>query len=138
MSNETTLPEWTNEEWEAATQRGLEAHKSEPRIAEANYDAATGLLALQLTGGAVEGARLSFPARAFPGLESASDAQLSAFIVAGQGASIRWPKLSVGIGTPAFVRWITSQRDETMSRQLANISRMRAQSSASERESVLA
>lgn len=132
MSNETTSPEQTDQQWEAATQRGREMHELEPRIAKANYDAATGLLSLQLAGGAVEGARLSFP-----GLESASDTQLSAFIVWGRGASIRWPELRVGIGTPVFVRWITGQRDETMSRHLVNIARMRAQLVAAERETVL-
>jgi len=133
MSEQNT-PEWTNQEWEAAAQRGRELHESEPRIAEANYDAATGLLSLQLAGGAVEGARLSFLPRAFPGLESASDAQLSAFIVGGQGASIRWPELNVGIGTLGLVRWMTGPRDETMLRPMANLARMRAKTLTKKQE----
>ncbi len=130
MPTEETFPTPIDAQMEEAARRGRQAHEAEPRIAHATYDAATGLLTLQLAGGAVEGASLSFPARTFPGLETASDAQLAAFIVAGQGASIRWPELQTGIGTPGLVRWITGPRDETMIRQMANLSRMRAKALA--------
>lgn len=100
--------------------------EKELRIASAQYETVRGRLELELTGGAMEGTRLSFIARHFPGLEAAGDAQLGAFIVGDEGQSIRWPEANVGIGPVALVRWACGLHETTLSRHLSNIGRIRS------------
>lgn len=127
MMEQTLEREWTEDELEQARQRAREAATREPRIKRATYDDTNGRLSLELMGAAFDGATLGFPARSIPGFEGATDTDLREFIVAGAGASIRWPVLNFGIGAPALVELATGLHQPSLTRRLHNLAEMRSQ-----------
>lgn len=80
------MAELSDEDYEAACERGRVEFKTQPHAARARYDRATGMLVPELYSGCV----FSVPARELQGLEAASDDELAAVELLGVGAGVHW------------------------------------------------
>ena len=89
-----------------AERRGREKLTNEPRAATARYEAATGLVHVELTNGCFFG----FPARQVQGLGDASDADLAAIEVLGVGFGLRWDALDVDVSVPGLLAGLFGTR----------------------------
>ena len=78
----------TDEEIDAATDRGRIVADTEPHARAARYDQATGQLVIELTNGAT----YSVPARQLQGLAEATDEQIAAVDIEG-GYGLHWDEL---------------------------------------------
>lgn len=82
---------WSDDQIAAATARGDERLRIEPRAAAARFDAASGLIIVDLTNGAT----FAFPPRLVEGLTEATPAQLGEVEVLGLGFALHWESLNV-------------------------------------------
>lgn len=87
---------------DAALERGRAAHASEPRAAAARYDRSSGRVIVDLENGCT----FAFPPRLAQGLEAASDDQLSAVEILGQGYGLHWEVLDVDLSLPGLMAGI--------------------------------
>lgn len=99
----------TDDELDAAEERGREQFATQPHARSARYDPQTGTVLLELFNGCM----FSFPARQLQGLETASDEQLSTVELIGLGYGVHWEPfdadftvaglLAGSFGTAAFM-----------------------------------
>jgi hypothetical protein len=93
------MAELTNEQIDAALERGRLAHTTEPRAALALYDTQRGQVIVELT----NGCSFAFPPRLAQGLESATDDQLSKIEILGAGYGLHWEALDVDLSIPGLL-----------------------------------
>jgi hypothetical protein len=82
---------WSDGQIEAATARGAERLRAEPRALAARFDPASGVVIVDLTNGAT----FAFPPRLVEGLTDATPAQLAEVEVLGLGFGLHWESLDV-------------------------------------------
>lgn len=87
---------------DAALERGRRAHESEPRAAAARFDRQSGRVIVDLTNGCTFG----FPPRLAQGLEAATDDQLAAVEILGNGYGLHWETLDVDLSVPGLMAGI--------------------------------
>ena len=80
------MADLTDDEIDAALERGRMARMAEPRIVEARYDRTGGRMVVELTNGCT----FLFPPHSLQGLETASDDELAAVEVLGSGSGLHW------------------------------------------------
>jgi len=100
------MAELTQEEYEAAVERGRIAEETEPRAKSAHYDRATGRIVVELKNDCT----FSFPARLAQGLENATEEQLAEVEVLGRGYGLHWEALNEDHAIPALVAGIFGTR----------------------------
>jgi len=83
----------------AAEARGREAARTEPRAIRVNYDQTAGRVVVDLTNGCT----FAFPPRLVQGLEDATEADLSAFEVLGDGYGLHCEVPDVDISIPGLM-----------------------------------
>ena len=83
------MAELTDEEYEAARERGRVEFETKPHARTARYDRDAGMVVVELYNGCV----FSFPPRQLQGLENASDAELASVEVIGIGYGLHWEPL---------------------------------------------
>jgi hypothetical protein len=93
------MAELTNEQIDAALERGRLAHTTEPRAASVLYDTKRGRVIVELT----NGCSFAFPPRLAQGLESATDDQLSKIEILGAGYGLHWEALAVDLSMPGLL-----------------------------------
>ena len=96
------MAELTDAEIDAALLRGMTVRASEPRAAKARYDRKRKRIIVELTNGCT----FAFPARLVQGLERASDEQLAAVEVLGQGYGLHWDAPNTDISIPGLLAGI--------------------------------
>jgi Protein of unknown function (DUF2442) len=93
------MAELTDADIDVALDRGKTLRATEPRVAKARYDRAKGRLVLDLTNGCT----FAFPARLAQGLEAATDNQLAAVEILGNGYGLHWEALDADISVPGLL-----------------------------------
>jgi hypothetical protein len=96
------MAELTDVEIDAALARGKALRATEPRAQKARYDRAKGRLVLDLTNGCT----FAFPARMAQGLEEATDDQLAAVEILGNGYGLHWEALDADFSVPGLLAGI--------------------------------
>jgi uncharacterized protein RhaS with RHS repeats len=89
----------TDEEIDAATQRGEAVREGHPQAVSARYDAARGLVEIALANGAL----FSFPPRLAQALQGATSVQLKDVEVVGAGSGLHFPILDADLYIPALI-----------------------------------
>lgn len=89
----------TDEEIEAARQRGRVEEETEPRAKSARYDRTTGRIVVELKNDCT----FAFPARRAQGLENATDDELAEVEVLGLGYGLHWETLNEDHAVPALL-----------------------------------
>ncbi len=87
---------------DAALERGRLARETEPRAAVARYDAPVRRIVVELTNGCT----FTFPPAMAQGLEHATDAELEAIEILGQGYGLHWEALDVDLSLPGLMAGI--------------------------------
>lgn len=90
----------------AAEERGRIAAQTEPRAARARYDRRRGRMVIALT----NGCSFTFPPRLAQGLEDASDDDLAAFEILGNGYGLHWERLDVDLSIPGLLAGLFGTR----------------------------
>jgi hypothetical protein len=105
-----------------ALAKGREAALSEPRAASVRYDAASRRVIVELTNGCT----FAFPADLAQGLEGASDTDLAAIEILGNGYGLHWPTLDTDLAIPDLMAgllgtrsWMTRKAGKTTSKAKA-------------------
>jgi hypothetical protein len=93
-------------EIEAADARGKAARRAEPRGAAARYDRRLKRMVVELTNGAT----FAFPVQLAQGLEEASDDELAAVEILGDGYGLHWERLDVDLSIPGLLAGIFGTR----------------------------
>lgn len=96
----------TDEEIDAALERGRIADLTEPRAASARYDRKTGRVVVDLKNGST----FIFPARLAQGLEHATDDELEEITIVGDGFALHWENLNEGFTVPGLLAGIFGTR----------------------------
>jgi hypothetical protein len=96
------MAEISDEDVDAALERGRIARLGEPRAASAHYDRTLGRIVVELTNGAI----FAFPPRLAQGLERATDEQLASVEVLGRGYGLHWEDLDVDLSVPGLLTGI--------------------------------
>ena len=96
------MAELTDEEYDAAVERGRIEFITKPHARAASYDRASGLLVLEL----YNGCKFSVPARYLQGLEGATDAQIGDFELSGYGYGLYWEALDADISVPGLLQGV--------------------------------
>lgn len=104
------MADLTDEEFEAANERGRISFETEPHAKSARFDRATRMIVVELYNGCI----FAFPPRQLQGLENATDDELAEVEVLGVGYGLHWgtrdadftvPGLLAGrFGTAAFMK----------------------------------
>lgn len=89
----------TNEEFDAANERGRIEFETKPHAASARYDRRSGLMTLEL----YNGCSFTFPPRQVQGLEQATDDQIEAVWLSLTGYGLHWDELDVDISVPGLL-----------------------------------
>lgn len=105
-NGEGSMDELTQEEYDAAVERGRIADETEPRAKSAHYDRKSGRIVVELKNDCM----FSFPARLAQGLEEATEAELSEVEVLGRGYGLHWESLNEDHAIPALVAGIFGTR----------------------------
>lgn len=87
---------------DAALERGRLARETEPRAAAARYEAPARRVVVELTNGCT----FTFPPAMAQGLEHATDAELEAIEIFGQGYGLHWEALDVDLSLPGLMAGI--------------------------------
>ena len=96
------MVELTDAEIDAALDRGKTLRVTEPRAVKARYDRTKGRIVVDLTNGCT----FAFPARVAQGLEAATEDQLAAVEILGNGYGLHWEALDVDISVPGLLAGI--------------------------------
>jgi hypothetical protein len=91
---------------DAALERGRAVRAHEPRASAARYDRASARVIIDLENGCT----FAFPPRLAQGLEGASDAQLAAVEILGQGYGLHWEALDVDLSLPGLMAGLFGTR----------------------------
>ncbi len=100
------MVELTDAEIDAALDRGKTLRATEPRAVKARYDRTKGRIVVDLTNGCT----FAFPARVAHGLEAATEDQLAAVEILGNGYGLHWEALDVDISVPGLLAGIFGTR----------------------------
>lgn len=100
------MTELTQEEYDAAVERGIISEATEPHAKSAHYDLKTGRIVIELTNGCM----FAFPARRAQGLENATDEQIAQVEVLGRGYGLHWEDLNEDHAVPALVAGVFGTR----------------------------
>ena len=100
------MAELTNDEIDAALERGRRLQTREPRASMASFDPRTGTITLDLA----NGCSFVFPARLIQGLEDAADDDLAAVELSPQGHGLHWEGPDVDISIPGLVNGVFGTR----------------------------
>jgi hypothetical protein len=101
-----SMAELTDDEIDAALERGRSLQAAEPRAMAARFDPRTGKITLDLTNGCT----FVFPARLIQGLENTPDADLAAVDLLPQGRGLHWEGPDVDISIPGLVNGVFGTR----------------------------
>ncbi len=93
------MVELSDEQYEAAIERGRVVFETEPHAMSVRHDLKSGMTVVEL----YNGCTFAFPPRRLQGLEQATDAQLSEVEVAGQGYGLHWESLDVDYTVPGLM-----------------------------------
>ncbi len=93
------MAELTDDQIDAATERGGVARLNEPRASVARYDGLLGRVIVELTNGCT----FAFPPRLAQGLETATDEQLAQVEILGAGYGLHWEALDVDLSIPGLL-----------------------------------
>jgi hypothetical protein len=96
----------TDEEIEAARERGRIADATEPRAKSASYDAATSRLIIELKNGST----FIIPVHLIQGLAEATYAERAEIELWGDGFALRWEALDLDFTVPGLVAGIFGTR----------------------------
>lgn len=98
--------ELTDEEIDAAIERGRTAAETEPRAAGVHYDATSGRVMVELTNGCLFG----FPTEQAQGLRGASPEALADVRIMPGGGALQWDRLDAGFTVAGVVAGIFGTR----------------------------
>ena len=93
------MAELTDDQIDAATQRGRAARRQEPRAAAARYDGQLGRVIVELTNGCI----FAFPPKLAQGLETATEEQLAEIEILGAGYGLHWEALDADLSIPGLL-----------------------------------
>ena len=102
ISGNGSMVEPTDEDLQAAAERGRMLWETEPRAQSARYDRKSPRIVVELTNGST----FAFPARLAQGLEQATDDELAAVEVLGEGYGLHWEKLDADFTVPGLLAGI--------------------------------
>lgn len=91
---------------DAAVERDRIARANEPRAVEARYDQTSGRVIVDLENGCT----FAFPPRLAQGLDTATDEQLAAVEILGQGYGLHWESLDVDLSLPGLMAGLFGTR----------------------------
>lgn len=100
------MAELTDAAIDAALERGRIAQAGEPRAAAVRYDRQVGRVIVELTNGCT----FAFPPRLAQGLETATDDELSAVEILGNGYGLHWEALDVDQSLPGLMAGLFGTR----------------------------
>lgn len=100
------MAELTDEQIEAANERGRMMRETLPHAAAARYDRATGRVVIDLTNGAT----FAFPPHLAQGLAGASPEDLSEIELSGEGFGLHWPRLDEDLTVPGLLSGLFGTR----------------------------
>jgi len=100
------MAEITDEEIDAALERGRIADLTETRAKSARYDPKSGRIIVELTNGSI----FMFPARMGQGLTDATDEQLADITLMGNGFALHWESIDAGFTVPGLLAGIFGTR----------------------------
>ena len=100
------MAELTDAEIDAALQRGQQARRHEPHAAAARYDRRSGRIIVDLSNGCT----FAFPPRLAQGLETATEEQLAAVEILGQGSGLHWEALDADLSIPDLLAGVFGTR----------------------------
>lgn len=100
------MADLTDTEIDAALVRGKVVSANEPRATKARYDRKRRRMVVELTNGCT----FAFPPRVVQGLEDATDAQLAAVEILGQGSGLHWDLQDTDISIPGLLSGIFGTR----------------------------
>lgn len=92
------MAELTDDDWEAANERGRVLFETEPHAKTVRFDRESGMLVLEL----FNGCTLSVPARQLQGLSHATDDQLAEVEILGVGYGLHWETLNADFTVPGL------------------------------------
>lgn len=92
------MAELTVAQIDAALERGRTARLHEPRAAAARYDRRSGRVVVELANGCT----FAFPPHLAPGLEAATEEQLSQVEILGAGSGLHWEALDADLSIPGL------------------------------------
>ncbi len=98
--------ELTARELDRAMARGRRLALGEPRATRERYDRRTGRISVELT----NGCSFMFPARSLQGLARASDAELAAVEILGDGHGLHWEALDADFTVPGLLMGVFGTR----------------------------
>ncbi|WP_375380489.1 DUF2442 domain-containing protein [uncultured Sphingomonas sp.] len=93
------MADLTDEDIEAASERGRIEFETKPHAARARYDRRTGMMTLVLH----NGCSFMFPPRELQGMSGASDDDLEAFELSGVGFGLHWEALDTDFTVPGLL-----------------------------------
>ena len=96
------MGELTNEQINAANERGRIIRETQPHARSARYDAKADRVIVELTNGAT----FAFPPHLIEGLHDASPAQIAAVQVSGAGFGLHWEALDLDYTVPGLVNGV--------------------------------
>ena len=100
------MTDLTDDQIEAALERGKVVLSTGPRAVSARYDARQKRLIVDLTNGCT----FAFPPRLAQGLEEATDQQLCDVEVLGVGFGLHWEALNVDLSVPGLMAGLFGSR----------------------------
>lgn len=118
----------TAQELEAAKARGRAASTTEPRAVSVSCQ--VGRVEMHLGGGAVEGLRVSFPARALPFLAHATDEELAQVRCLPGGDALEWPQMGEIVAVRGLLEQLTGLRSLSAMQKRGGSARTTAKAAA--------
>ena len=100
------MADLTDDDIDAATERGRLAGAREPRAASARYDRRLGRVVVELTNGCT----FAFPPRLAQDLEHATDDELEGVEILGAGYGLHWEALDADFTVPGLLAGIFGTR----------------------------
>jgi hypothetical protein len=100
------MAELSDEQIDAALERGRAVRLREPRAAAARYDRRSGRVIVKLTNGCM----FAFPPRLAPGLETATEEQLGHVEILGAGYGLHWEALDADLSIPGLLAGLFGTR----------------------------
>lgn len=96
----------TDQDLDAAADRGRDLRRSEPRAKTVRYDGPADRIVVELDNGCT----FAFPPRLVQGLEEASTGELGAVEILGTGYGLHWETLDIDISVPGLLAGIFGTR----------------------------
>ena len=93
------MADLTDEEYEAATERGRVSFETEPHAKSARYDRRTGMVVVELYNGCI----FAFPPRQCQGLEDATDDELAGVETTPLGYGLHWEARDADFSVPGLM-----------------------------------